>query len=119
VSLLLNSLKRVLSNKEAEEDENFAEEENQRVYAKFLTPDGKVIPGITEHDSMGYRIESLKVYLELQLGEDLFLKIYKLLLEDAGKDEAAEEAQRLLGESKSKFLGLIIQLLFCEENYYK
>jgi hypothetical protein len=28
---------------------------------------------------MGYRIEALKVYLEKQLGEDIFLNSYKML----------------------------------------
>ena len=120
--MLLSSLKKVLSTKEGgapEEDDNFAEEEGQRVYAKFLTPEGKEIPGISSHDSIGYRIESLRVYLEQQFGEDLFLKVYKMLLEETDKDEATEEAQKLLGDKHSKYLGLIIQLLVCEENYYK
>jgi len=48
------------------DDDNMQEEEGQRVYAKFLRPDGKelVLPGVSEKDSIAYRIEALKVYLE-------------------------------------------------------
>jgi hypothetical protein len=36
------------------------------VYAKFLRPDGKELqlPGVSDKDSMAYRIEALKVFLE-------------------------------------------------------
>ncbi len=45
----------------------------------FLTPDGKRLPGVTDKDSISYRIEALKVYLEQQLGDQTFLDIYKHL----------------------------------------
>ena len=44
-----------------------------------MTPDGKRIPGLTEKDSIGYRIEALKVYLEQQLSDKIFLAAYKQL----------------------------------------
>ena len=36
-----------------EEEETFQEEEDQRVYAKFLRPDGNelILPGVSEKDS--------------------------------------------------------------------
>jgi hypothetical protein len=72
-----------------QEDENFAEEEKDRVYAKycwvvlyrnrFLTPEGKKLPGLSDHDTIGYRIEALRVYLEQQLTESAFISAYKIL----------------------------------------
>lgn len=37
------------------------------------------LPGVTATDSMGYRIEALRVYLEMQLGDVLFIAAYKHL----------------------------------------
>jgi len=37
------------------------------------------LPGVTATDSMGYRIEALRVYLENQLGDVLFIAAYKHL----------------------------------------
>ena len=119
--LLINSLQKMLDNKSTtydDEEEVFPEDEHQRARPLFLTPDGKAIPGLSEHDSMSYRIEALRVYLEAQFGEKLLLKVYNLLQEEAGNEECTEEAQRLLG-SKKQYLGLVIQMIVCEENYYK
>jgi hypothetical protein len=38
------------------------------------------LPGVTATDSMGYRIEALRVYLENQLGDVAFIAAYKHLL---------------------------------------
>lgn len=43
-----------------EEEENNDEPEEQRAVPQFL----KNIPGVSSTDSMGYRIEALRVYLE-------------------------------------------------------
>jgi NIMA (never in mitosis gene a)-related kinase len=119
VVTLLSSLKKVLNGKAGEdEDGDFAEEEHQRARPQFLAPDGKKIPGLSEHDSMSYRIETLRVYLEAMLGESLLMKAYKILQEEKVNDEATEEAQRVLS-SKKQYLGLLIQLIVCEESYYK
>jgi len=41
--------------KDDSDDENFEEEEDKRVYAKFLTLDGKEIPGCGDMDPISYR----------------------------------------------------------------
>ena len=75
-----------------EDDSDWGEKPDQRVYARlislcnlcyfyrFLTPDGAVLPGIDETDSVGYRIETLRMYLEQQLDTTLFIKAYNYLL---------------------------------------
>ena len=48
-------------------------------FDSFLTLEGNVIPGISNQDSISYRIETLRFYLENQLGEELFIKTYQYL----------------------------------------
>lgn len=40
----------------------------------------KNLPGVTSTDSLGYRIEALRVYLENQLGDGPFVAAYKHLV---------------------------------------
>ena len=47
---------------------------------RFLTPDGKNLPGVSEKDTITYRIEALRVFLEDQMGEDTFYQAYKYLM---------------------------------------
>ena len=47
----------------------------KRVVSNFL----QNLPGVTASDSMAYRIEALRVYLENQIGDELFLAAYKHL----------------------------------------
>jgi NIMA (never in mitosis gene a)-related kinase len=63
--------------KEVEED--ICEKNEDRAYSSFLTLDGKMVPGISEKDSISYRIEALRFYLEKQLGEETFIKAYQYL----------------------------------------
>jgi len=47
---------------------------------RFLGIDGQLIPGVGDQkDSICNRIEALKVYLEKNLGEDLFIATYNAL----------------------------------------
>ena len=49
----------------SDEDQLHEEPPDMRVYPEFL----KNLPGVQASDSMGYRIEALRVYLETQLGD--------------------------------------------------
>jgi hypothetical protein len=49
-----------MKSESSEEDDNFEEPEEQRAIPQFLVN----LPGVTATDSMGYRIEALRVYLE-------------------------------------------------------
>ena len=49
----------------SDEDQLHEEPPDMRVYHEFL----KNLPGVQATDSMGYRIEALRVYLETQLGD--------------------------------------------------
>ena len=54
-----------------------------RVYPEFL----KNLPGVQASDSMGYRIEALRVYLENQLGDQAFQAVYKQLTNLSNDDD--------------------------------
>lgn len=58
------------------DDEDFEEPPDQRALPHFL----QNLPGVTATDSMGYRIEALRVYLERQLGDVPFIAAYKHLI---------------------------------------
>ncbi len=79
-------------------------------------------------DSIGYRIEALKVYLEKQLGEEKFMDVYKYLEKTGSHGESQSDVdeessvgkilKRTLGKAGLKFVPLIYQLLVCEDSYY-
>lgn len=56
----------------SDDDELHEEPAEMRVYPEFL----KNLPGVQASDSMGYRIEALRVYIETQLGDQIFLAAY-------------------------------------------
>ena len=55
------------------------------MYARFLRPDGAelVLPGVSERDTISYRIEALKVYLELQIGDVTLIETYNYLHDES------------------------------------
>jgi len=63
---------------QSKDDENFEEPPEQRAIPRFL----QKIPGITvsPSDSLGYRIEALRLYLESVLGDVPFIASYKHLV---------------------------------------
>lgn len=46
---------------------------------KFVTPEGKPVPGMSPRDSAGYVIEVVKMYLEKELGDKKFAEAYRFL----------------------------------------
>ena len=56
----------------SDDDQLHEEPPDMRVYPEFL----KNLPGVQASDSMGYRIEALRVYLETQLGDSAFISAY-------------------------------------------
>lgn len=95
------------------EDENF--EEPNKTFPKFLMG----LPGITATDSLGYKIEALRVYLENQLGDIPFIAAYKHLINLSNDDEQTnDELEGILGAKKMKFVTLIHHLIVCEDSYY-
>jgi len=104
---------------ESDDNENFEEDESNRVYARFLTIEGQEIPGCGgQEDTISYRIEALRVYLEKQVGEKPFFETYKILSDMSSGEDANNELIRVLGKTNMKFIPLIYQMIVCEDSYY-
>ena len=95
-------------------DEDFEEPPEQRAILKSLAN----LPGITASDSMSYRIEALRVHLENQMGDQMFIAAYKHLQNLTDDDEQADNDLEGLLKKKMKFVPLIHQLIVCEDSYY-
>jgi len=83
-----------------------------------LTIDGKPLPGVTEGDSAFARIEALKMYLEVNVGLEVFLRAYNYMQNLPEMDDNNEQLRSLLGPASMKFVPLLCQLLVCEDNFY-
>jgi len=97
----------------SDEDKLREEPPDMRVYPEFL----KNLPGVQASDSMGYRIEALRVYLEGQLGEEAFIASYQHL-NNLENDEDENAIESIVGAKKMKFVPLIHHLIVCEDSYY-
>jgi hypothetical protein len=112
------------------EEEDEGQDEDEPPPARPLTAppgdrgfifDGKllVLPSVADGDSMAYRIEALRKYIEDGLGLDLFVEAYQF--SNGGSDHltAAEtdvELRKLLSTPQQlAFYPLIEQLIVCEE----
>lgn len=92
----------------------YEEQKAEPPLQKFL----QNLPGVGATDSQSYRIEALRVYLEDKLGDEDFVNAYNYYLSASELDEkVSEEVEVMLG-SKKKYVGLIYQLIVCEDTYY-
>ena len=99
----------------SDEDNLHEEPPDMRVQAEFL----KNLPGVQASDSMGYRIEALRVYLETQLGETALKGAYQHFMSmDDNDDDEGNAIDNIIGPKKLKFVPLIHHLIYCEDNYY-
>ena len=121
---VVNSLRQCLDIKNPEDSDDFEENDNQRVKANFLTPDGVPLPGISEVDSAFGRIEALRCYLEAQLGMERFIQAYNYLLvffmqNPPENDDDNQQLHKMIGNRHSKYITLIYQMIVCEDACYK
>lgn len=97
---------------------------------KFLTPDGQIVDlPVGEQDSLSYRIEALKVYLEHEIGLDDFLFAYRFLNETVQCEAAAPigaqgsappelHLESNVSAKAIRFLPLLHQLIVCEDKCF-
>jgi NIMA (never in mitosis gene a)-related kinase 1/4/5 len=76
------------------------------------------LPDVSEDDSLCYQIESLRMFLEKQLGEERFIEVYRLL-EDMGEgddeDAITKQVASLLGPGWKEPFQMVVRLLLCED----
>lgn len=95
------------------DDDLHEEPHDMRVYPEFL----KNLPGVEASDSMAYRIEALRLYLETQLGDNIFISAYQHLI-NLQNDDDDNVIEGIVGQKKMKFVPLIHHLIVCEDSYY-
>ena len=72
-------------------------------------------------DPLGVKVEALKVFLEQALGSGPFLKVYRRLESlnvDDDEEAVSKEFLAVLGQEKLSYLGLVHQLIICEEQAF-
>eukprot|EP01017_Pseudomicrothorax_dubius_P026485 TRINITY_DN2958_c0_g1_i16.p1 TRINITY_DN2958_c0_g1~~TRINITY_DN2958_c0_g1_i16.p1 ORF type:complete len:141 (-),score=43.22 TRINITY_DN2958_c0_g1_i16:97-519(-) len=116
---LIKSINECLT-KQQRTDESDEPSKEVPALPKFLSPDGNplVLPGINDRDSLGLKLEALRIYLEKQIGEDKFYKAYKFILDPPSEEDENSALQAMLGRENVKFIPLIYQLIVCEDSYY-
>ena len=83
----------------------------------FTNPEGDDVKlQVTETDSLAYRIEALRLYIEQQLGISEFLLVYKHLTGSTDGDNT--ETDGILSSKARSFFTLVTQLIVCEDRFY-
>ncbi|KAK3285102.1 hypothetical protein CYMTET_7268 [Cymbomonas tetramitiformis] len=72
-------------------------------------------------ESLATRVEALREFLEKELGDDAFIKVYRKMEDakedvDGNDDDAMHSIMEELGPGKVKYISLIHQLMVCEES---
>eukprot|EP00931_Biecheleriopsis_adriatica_P089974 TRINITY_DN64029_c0_g1_i1.p1 TRINITY_DN64029_c0_g1~~TRINITY_DN64029_c0_g1_i1.p1 ORF type:complete len:601 (-),score=141.90 TRINITY_DN64029_c0_g1_i1:114-1916(-) len=90
---------------------------------RFLRPDGGEIElPVGAEDSLSYRIEALRVYIEKEVGLDDFMLVYRHLSTSSGGERAEVIAGGLHSKVSAKavsFLPLVTQLIVCEDECFQ
>lgn len=85
-----------------------------------LVLDGKVfhLPNVSAKDPLMQRIESLRMFLEKEMGEDDLLTCYRAMNNVSNSDdEAMQQLQNALPTSKQRFIPLVAYLVVCEDAF--
>ena len=65
------------------------------------------------------RIESLRLFLEHSLGEDIFIRVYRIMdnVSSDGDEDSMRMVEAVLPPAQHKFIPVITQLIVCEEYF--
>lgn len=76
------------------------------------------IPYVQSQDSIAYKIEALKYYLEKKLGLNTLLAVYQSLVESSDSDAKQSSELPLMTAGQEAFIPFVHHLVFCELNYF-
>ncbi len=76
------------------------------------------IPFIEAKDSMAFKIEALKYYLEKQMGLQTLLTVYNNLMAASESNSAKSPDHVAMTAEQEKFVPFVHHLVFCELNYF-
>lgn len=85
-----------------------------------LVLDGKTfhLPNVSASDPLMHRIESLRMFLEQEMGEDDLITCYRAMNNiSTSDDEAMQQLQSALPASKQRFIPLVAHLVVCEDAF--
>ncbi|KAK7196733.1 NIMA-related kinase [Novymonas esmeraldas] len=87
-----------------------------------LVLDGKTfhLPNVSATDPLMHRIESLRMFLEQEMGDDDLITCYRAMNNiSASDDEAMQQLQNALPPSKQRFIPLVAHLVVCEDAFHR
>ncbi|KAG5479499.1 hypothetical protein LSCM1_04765 [Leishmania martiniquensis] len=85
-----------------------------------LVLDGKTfrLPNVSAADPLMHRIESLRIFLEKEMGDEDLITCYRAMNNiSASDDEAMHQLQSALPPSKQRFIPLVAHLVVCEDAF--
>ncbi|CBH14960.1 protein kinase, putative [Trypanosoma brucei gambiense DAL972] len=103
-----------------ESDEDFNDEAFVDSDISRFVLDGRtlVLPKVQATDPLMHRIESLRLFLEGELGESKLLGAYRQMNDiSADDDEAMQRVRDELPEAHHKYIPIIAQLIVCEDAF--
>lgn len=78
------------------------------------------LPMVTDNDSLHYRVEALRLFIEQNLGLDKFIEVYRFITVDSDNmtdEEGGDKVKQILSTPEElSYYPLIQQLVFCEES---
>ena len=75
------------------------------------------LPNVRSDDPLGYRIESLRMFLENVLGVTTFVAVYRAM-DGIGPDDddaVMERVEAMMQPGQRPYMGLLAQLIVCED----
>ncbi|KAG5506183.1 hypothetical protein GH5_05866 [Leishmania sp. Ghana 2012 LV757] len=85
-----------------------------------LVLDGRTfrLPNVSAADPLMHRIESLRIFLEKEMGDEDLITCYRAMNNiSATDDEAMHQLQNALPPSKQRFIPLVAHLVVCEDAF--
>ncbi|CAJ1988657.1 NIMA-related kinase / NRKC [Leishmania donovani] len=109
----------------ADRKKNFKDDFDDAAFGEATDPsrlvlDGKTfhLPNVSATDPLMHRIESLRIFLEKEMGDDDLIKCYRAMNNiSASDDEVMHQLQSALPPSKQRFIPLVAHLVVCEDAF--
>lgn len=77
------------------------------------------IPYVQTKDTMGYKIEALKYYLEKKMGLETLLAVYQSLVDSSDDSDHRMSELPIMTPAQEAYVPFVHHLVFCELNYFE
>lgn len=100
--------------------DDFADEDDNDPTRFVLDGQTLHLPRVNSEDPLMHRIESLRLFLEVSMGEENFIRAYRILDNpEVDDDDLIRKAEAAVPESCRRYLQVISQLIVCEEFFHR